>query len=715
MRAARGFLDRADSDRIIAISLAVGEDIMARVPNHKRIRNIGIIAHIDAGKTTTTERILYYTGVAHRMGDVDDGNTVTDWMDQEKERGITITSAAITTHWRDHQINIIDTPGHIDFTAEVERSLRVLDGVVMVLCGRGGVEPQSEIVWRQADHYRVPRIIFINKMDRIGADFERVLDEIRTLLGARPLPVCVPIGAEDRLAGVIDLLRMQSIIWDAESLGTQFERGPIAPALLPEAEHRRAQLVEMVAAENEQLMERYFEQGDLSPDELLSGIRGGTLRRAFVPVFSGAALRNIGIQPLMDGVVDFLPAPDEVPAQQGVVPATGAVETRPTDERGPVCAYVFKTYTSSSEGGRGRINYLRIYSGMLAEGAHVHNARLGESERIARLYRVHADKKSKVEQARAGDICVATGLKLSRTGDTLTDPEHPLSLEALVFPEPVVMAALEARVAGDEEKIQLALSHLAADDPTFRVSSDENTGQTIIKGMGELHLEVLAERLVREFNLRVRLGRPQVTYRETIRAEAAAENTYQRSAGGRDHFAQVALRVAPRARGQGNLLTNASGPEQIPAVFVPAIEQGIRDAYESGIRYGYPVLDVGVTVTGGRAHEMDSSDLAFRNAAVAAFREACRSADPVMMEPIMRLEIICPHEFVGVVHQQLAARHGRVLGGERRDEVQIMKARAPLSRMFGYATDLRSATQGRGSYTMVFDLFDVVPGEVPSF
>jgi elongation factor G len=561
----------------------------------------------------------------------------------------------------------------------------------------------------------VPRVIFVNKMDRVGADFDRVLEEIRTLLGARPLPLFVPIGAEDRLAGVIDLLRMQSITWDAQSLGTQYECGPIAPDLLSDAERRRAEMVEMVAAEDEQLMERFFEQGDLPLEDLLRGIRGGTLRRSFVPVFSGAALRNIGIQTLLDGVIDFLPAPDEVPAQQGVVPATGAIETRPTDEHGPVCAYVFKTYTSSSEGGRGRINYLRMYSGVLEEGAHVFNARLGESERIARLYRVHADKKSKVDQALAGDICVATGLKLSRTGDTLTDPGHPLSLEGLTFPEPVVMAALEARVAGDEEKIQLALSHLAADDPTFRVSIDDNTGQTIIKGMGELHLEVLAERLVREFNLKVRLGRPQVTYRETIRTEAAAENTYQRSAGGRDHFAHVELRVAPRARGQGNLLTNVSTPDQIPVVFVPAIDQAIRDACESGIRYGYPVLDVSVTVTGGRSHETDSSDLAFRNAAVAAFREACRSADPVMMEPIMRLEIVCPNEFVGGVHQQLAARHGRVLGNERRDEVQILKARAPLSRMFGYATDLRSATQGRGSYTMVFDLFDVVPGEVQSF
>ncbi len=684
---------------------------MVKAPKYKQIRNIGIIAHIDAGKTTSTERILYYTGVAHRMGDVDDGNTVTDWMDQEKERGITITSAAITTEWRGHQINVIDTPGHIDFTAEVERSLRVLDGVVVVLCGRGGVEPQSEIVWRQAERYRVPRIIFVNKMDRVGADFTRVLDEIRNLLGAKPLPVCIPMGAEDRLQGVIDLRRMRAIRWHQESLGASFELIDIPEDLREEAERWRGELVETVAAEDEALLERFFEQGDLDERELSEGIRAGTLKQTFVPVFSGAALRNLGVQPLLDGIVDFLPAPDEVPAQRGVHPETGAVESRPIDEKGPLCAYVFKTYTSSAEGGRGRVNYLRLYSGTLREGETVYNAHLGQTERIARLYRIHADKKRKIGDVAAGDICVATGLKLSRTGDTLTDVDHPLSLEGLTFPEPVVMAALEARTAGDEEKIQLALGHLSADDPTFRVSVDENTGQTIVKGMGELHLEVLAERLVREFNLQVRLGRPQVTYRETIEEEAEAQSAYQRAAGGREHFARVALHVHPRPRGAGNEFVDKTKADVIPAEFVRVIDEAVRDACESGIRYGYPVQDVGVVLTGGAAHEVDSSEMAFRNATMTAFREACRQASPVLMEPIMRLEIVCPNEFVGAVHQQLAARHGRVMGNEPRDDLTILRARAPLSKMFGYATDLRSATQGRGSYTMVFELFDQVPTE----
>ena len=688
---------------------------MAKASRLSRIRNIGIIAHIDAGKTTTTERILYYTGVAHKMGDVDHGNTVTDWMDQEKERGITITSAAITALWRDHQINIIDTPGHVDFTAEVERCLRVLDGVVVVLCGRGGVEPQSEMVWRQAERYQVPRFVFINKMDRLGADFERVLGEIRTILGAQPLPLNMPIGAEDRLAGVIDLIKMQAITWDQESLGREFAYGEIPAALLDEAQGRRNHLIETVAAEDEQLMEKFCEHGDLDPLDLRQGIRAGLLNHTFVPVLSGAALRNIGVQPVMDGIIDYLPAPDDVPSQVGINPNTQATETRAPDEKGATCAYVFKTYTTSSEGGRGRTNFLRVYSGKVTEGDFVYNSRLKEKERIARLYKIHADKKHKTREVGAGDICIATGLKLSRTGDTLTDLDHPLSLEALTFPEPVVMAALEARIGGEEERLGHALGHLAADDPTFRVSIDENTGQTIIKGMGELHLQVLEERLVREFNLKIRLGKPQVTYRETISQRAQAENTYQRSAGGREHFAHVQISVAPLAREAGIVFKNGLDDGIIPEPCMVAIERSVRDACESGIRYGYPILDVQAELIGGTAHEVDSSELAFRNATMAAFREACRNAGPILMEPIMRLEIVCPGDFVGTVHQQIAARHGRVIGSELRDEIHILRAQAPLSRMFGYATDLRSATQGRGSFTMVFDLYDQVAGEQTGF
>ena len=684
---------------------------MAQGTRLSKIRNIGIIAHIDAGKTTTTERILYYAGGAHRMGEVDDGSAITDWMDQERERGITITSAAITVEWRGHQVNIIDTPGHVDFTAEVERSLRVLDGAVVVLCGRGGVEPQSEMVWRQADHYAVPRLIFVNKMDRVGADFDRTLCQIRTVLGAQPLPLYLPIGAESRFQGVIDLLNMRAIFWEADTLGASFSDTDIPAELIAAAEQARAELVETVAAEDETLLERFLEQGDLEPADLQRGIRAGVRERLFVPVFVGAALRNIGVQPLMDGVIDFLPAPNEVQPAAGINPRTGETEERPAEEKGPACALVFKTYTTSAEGGRGRTNFLRVYSGKLTEGDHLFNSRLGEKERVARLYQAHADKKRKIKEVQAGDICIATGLKLSRTGDTLTDPRHPLSLETMTFPEPVVMAALEPRHAGEEEKLSLALGHLAADDPTFRVSLDENTGQTIIKGMGELHLQVLEERLTREFNLSVRVGRPQVTYRETITAIAVAENTYQRTTGGRDHYGRVALRLTPQPRGAGNDFASRLAPDVIPAVFLEVIAQAVRDAGESGIRYGYPVLDILVALTGGAYHETDSSELAFRNATVAAFREACRNGEPVLMEPIMRLEIVCPGEFVGTVHQQIAARHGRMLGTDVRNNISILRAAAPLSRMFGYATDLRSGTQGRGSYSMVFDKYDRVSGE----
>jgi elongation factor G len=683
---------------------------MARKDRLSRIRNLGVIAHIDAGKTTTTERILFYTGASYRIGEVDDGNTVTDWMEQERERGITITSAAITVEWRGHQINLIDTPGHVDFTAEVERSLRVLDGVVVVLCGRGGVEPQSEMVWRQADRYRVPSLIFVNKMDRVGADFDRVLEQVRERLGASPLPLTLPIGAESRLEGVVDLCRMQALRWDAESRGAEFTAGPIPPAAEEAARRWRRYLVETVAGEDEALLEKFAAGEELTADELRLGVRRGTLLRRFVPVFAGAALRNVGVQPVLDGVVDYLPAPDEVPPAEGVHPVTGAAETRAANAGDPLCALLFKTYTSGGEGGRGRVSYLRVYSGTLREGDTVDNPRAGARERVARVYRAQADKKSRVKEVLPGDICVATGLKLSRTGDTLCDPAHPISLESMRFPEPVVMAALEARAAGEEEKLELALSHLAADDPTFRVHWDENTGQRIIQGMGELHLEVLGDRLVREFGLPVRLGKPQVTYRETITRAAQAEGRFERATGGREHYGHTVLRVVPLPRGSGIRFRNGLGPDRIPAEFLGPIEDAVRGGSESGIRYGYPVTDVEVDLIDGSSHELHASELAFRNAAVTAFREACRQGEPILLEPIMRLEILCPRDFVGTVHQQLAARHGRVTGNEIRGDVQILRAVAPLSRMFGYATDLRSITQGRGSYSMIFDHFDQIPG-----
>jgi elongation factor G len=687
---------------------------MARKDRPSRIRNLGVIAHIDAGKTTTTERILFYTGTSYRIGDVDDGNTVTDWMDQERERGITITAAAITVEWRGYQLNLIDTPGHVDFTAEVERSLRVLDGVVVVLCGRGGVEPQSEMVWRQAERYHVPRLIFINKMDRIGADFERVLGQVRDRLGANPLPLTLPIGSESRLEGVVDLLRMEALRWSPESRGAEFTAGPIPPAMMETAQAWRRHLLETVAGEEETLLEKYAAGEELTPEEIRLGVRRGTLQRRFVPVFAGAALRNLGVQPVLDGIIDYLPAPDEVPPPEGTNPATGAIETRAAEANGPLSALLFKTYTSGGEGGRGRASYLRLYSGTLREGDTVANPRAGASERVARVYRAQADKKSRMKEVLAGDICVATGLKLSRTGDTLCDPAHPISLESMRFPEPVVMAALEARMAGEEEKLELALAHLSADDPTFRVHWDENTGQRIIQGMGELHLEVLGERLVREFGLPVRLGKPQVTYRESITRGAQAEGRFERMTGGREHYGHTVLRVAPLARGSGIVFRNGLSPEAIPVEFICAIEDAVRGGSEAGIRYGYPVTDVEVDLIGGSSHELHASELAFRNAAVSAFREACRQADPILLEPIMRLEILCPREYVGTVHQQLAARHGRVTGTEPQGDVQVLRAIAPLSRMFGYATDLRSITQGRGSYSMLFDHFDQVPGNTPT-
>ncbi len=688
---------------------------MARTLRLSSIRNIGVIAHIDAGKTTTTERILFYTGSSHRLGDVDSGNTTTDWMEQERERGITITSAAITVEYRKHQINIIDTPGHVDFTAEVERCLRVLDGVVMVLCARGGVEPQSEMVWRQAQRYRVPRLIFVNKMDRLGASFERTLEEIRTILGSTPLPLCWPIGSESRFEGIIDLVRMKSIRWDQESQGVSYAHDEIPADLLEEAHIHRRELLETVAAEDETLLETFIAQDELSEADLVAGIRRGTLAHQFVPVFVGAALRNIGVQPLMDGIVEYLPAPDEVPAAVGLNPDTAEKESRPPEVKGPLSALVFKTHTAAGDSGSGRVNFLRVYSGKLAEGGFVLNNRLGQKERIARLYRAHADKKSRTKEILAGDICIATGLKLSRTGDTLTDPEHPLQLEAVAFPVPVVMASLEAKMAGEDERLEHALSRLAEDDPTFQVSVDEDTGQTVIKGMGELHLQVLEERLVREFNIKVRLGKPQVTYRETITATREASHEYSRATGGREHYAKVQLKVAPLERGAGFAFERALGADQIPEEHILAIEGAVRDACDSGIRYGYPIQDVQAVLTGGAAHELHSSELAFRNAAMTAFRDACRQAGPVLLEPVMRLEIVCPAEFVGIVHQQIAARGGRVLGTDPREDVHLLKARAPLSAMFGYATDLRSATQGRGSYTMVFEMFDQVADEPSSY
>ncbi len=677
------------------------------MPEHPlhRIRNIGIIAHIDAGKTTTTERILYYTGVTHTIGDVDEGTTTTDWMEQEKERGITITSAAVTCYWRDHQINIIDTPGHVDFTAEVERSLRVLDGAIVVLDARSGVEPQSEVVWHQADRYRVPRIVFVNKMDRAGAEFEAVLNDIRETLGASPLVLTFPAGAEDRFDGVIDVRTGKLLRFSDADEGTTVTEHPCPESEAERLAGYRRILFETLATEDEALLEKVLGGGAPSEEEIRPVLRRATIEQRLVPVFAGSALRNKGVQPLLDAVVELLPAPDEVDPARGHVPGGNHLEERRPDPDGPLCALVFKTQT---ERDRGRLSFLRIYSGTIGEGQAVWSVRHGTFERIAHIFRMHAAKRERMEKAAAGDIVAVTGLKVADTGETLTPKDRPIVLEAMEFPEPVVSAALEARAGAEIDRVMNALSKLAWDDPTFRVRVDESTGQTVISGMGELHLDILEERLEREFNLKVRLGRPQVTYRETIRTAVRSEGHFDRMTAGRQHFGHVVLGIRPRERGSGVRFHWSLPDERIPRIYEPVVAQAVKDACESGIQWGYPITDIQVELIDGASNEQTSSDLAFRAATLSAFRDGCRRADPILLESIVRLEILCPKDFVGNVVNALAARGGRLLGTETREVLQIMKAEAPLSKMFGFATDLRSASQGRATYSMLFDRFDAV-------
>jgi elongation factor G len=673
-----------------------------------RVRNIGIIAHIDAGKTTTTERILFYTGVSHRIGEVDDGTTEMDWMGQERERGITITSAATTCSWREHRINIIDTPGHVDFTAEVERSLRVLDGAVVVLDAVAGVEPQSETVWHQADRYGVPRFIVVNKMDRIGADFERVLEDIRQKLRPQPVPIQIPLGVEERFEGVVDLVRMCALRWDGSTEGIEIRESEVPAALREKAEAYRSAMLEAAAAEDEPLLERYAGGETLEPAEILKGLRAGTLRGSFVPVMFAAVLRNRGVQPVLDGIVDFLPAPNEVRPARGVNPATGQVEERRSADAEPFCALVFKTFT---ERDRGRINYIRVYSGKAEAGAEILNATRKERERMARLFHMHADKRKRIEAVFAGDIAVAVGLKEAATGDTLTAPDHPLILDGMTFPDPVVHASIEARTVGDEERMHYALGRLAADDPTLRVRTDENTGQFLVAGMGELHLEVIAERLRSEFNVGVRLGKPQVAYRETIREAVVQEGVFQRMLAGKEHYARVLVRLEPAARASGFQFSRDPGAAVLPPPYLAAVEAAAGDAMSGGVVGGYPVVDVKVELVEVTFHEVSASELAFRNAVVTAVKDGMRHAAPALLEPIMSLEITVPREFVGPVLQNLAARRGRVLGTTVRGALQVIHARAPLSRMFGYATELRSSTQGRATHSMQFENFDLLEEE----
>ena len=670
------------------------------------IRNIGIVAHIDAGKTTTTERILYYTGKVHKMGEVHDGNTVMDWMVQEQERGITITSAATTCFWKDRQINIIDTPGHVDFTAEVERSLRVLDGAVGVFCAVGGVQPQSETVWRQANKYGVPRIAFVNKMDRTGASFERVVAELRSKLQARAVPLQIPWGREENYQGLVDLVRMKALTFAEDALGAKVREQDVPAELAEAAQQAREQLLEAVAESDEALLNAYLDEGDLSFEALQSGIRKATIAGQLVPVLCGTSLRNKGIQPLLDAVVDYLPSPLDVPAVRGRHPKTDEELERTTGDFEPLCALAFKVATDPFVG---KLIFMRVYSGELRKGANVWNPRTQKRERIMRLIRLHANQREEIEALFSGEIGAIAGIKGVGTGDTLCAEQKPIVLERIVFPEPVVAMAIEPKTQADKEKMQAALADLADEDPTFRVGQNPETGQTIIQGMGELHLEILRDRMLREFKVQANAGRPMVAYRETITADGAAEFTFDRELGGKRHFAMVGLRLEKNERGAGNSIDFKISSDLMPHDFRSVVEEGIRDGLSTGVLGNFPTVDVRVSVVNGQWHPVDSSEIAFRSAASMALREAAQTARPALLEPIMALEIVAPEEHLGDVLGDLNVRRGQVKDVAQRDGVRVVEATVPLAELFGYATTLRSLTRGRAGYTMEPTRFDVVP------
>jgi elongation factor G len=679
---------------------------MARKVPLERTRNIGIMAHIDAGKTTTTERILYYTGINYKIGEVHEGTATMDWMVQEQERGITITSAATTCHWRDHRVNIIDTPGHVDFTIEVERSLRVLDGAVAVFCSVGGVEPQSETVWRQADKYGVPRIAFINKMDRVGADFFRGVAMIRDRLRANAVPVQLPIGAEESFRGIVDLIAMKAILWDDDSLGARYRTEEIPADLLPTAEKYRAELLEAIADSDEALLEKYLDGGEISESEIREAVRKTTLAIKMIPVICGSAFKNKGVQPLLDAVVDFLPAPTDVPAMLGTNPNTGNEETRPADDAAPFSALAFKIMTDPFVG---TLTFLRVYSGVIESGSYVFNSTKGKKERVGRLLKMHANKREDIKEVYAGDITAAVGLRDTTTGDTLCDENKPIILESIEFPEPVISIAIEPKTKADQEKLGVSLQKLASEDPSFRVATDRETGQTIISGMGELHLEIIVDRLLREFKVDASVGKPQVAYKETIRRTAEHETKFIRQTGGRGQYGHVQLRVEPLGAGKGFEFTDATKGGVVPREYIPAVEKGARDATESGVLAGYPIVDVKVSLLFGSFHEVDSSEMAFKIASSMAFKEAAKKASPVILEPVMAVEVVVPEEFSGPVFGDLNGRRGRIQGMDNRKGAQVITATVPLSEMFGYATDLRSMTQGRATYTMQFSHYEPVP------
>ncbi len=679
---------------------------MARLVPLNRTRNIGIMAHIDAGKTTTTERILFYTGVSHKLGEVHDGAATMDWMEQEQERGITITSAATTCFWKDHRINIIDTPGHVDFTIEVERSLKVLDGAVAVFCSVGGVEPQSETVWRQADKYGVPRIAFVNKMDRIGADFNRGVDMIRERLGANPLPLQLPIGSEENFRGLVDLVTMQALVWDDESLGSRYDIVDIPADMVDEVEAAREALLEEISSHDDTLMEKYLSGEELTLAEIKSAIRQGMKNIHFCPVLCGSAFKNKGVQTLLDAVVDYMPSPIDVPPIKGLHPDTGAEIERPAADEAPFAALAFKIMTDPFVG---QLSFFRVYSGIAESGSTVVNSTKGKKERFGRLLKMHANKREEVKQVYAGDIAAAVGLKYTTTGDTLCNPDHPVLLESMDFPEPVIHLSVEPKTKADQEKMGVALGKLLSEDPSMRVRTDEETGQTILSGMGELHLEIIVDRMKREFKVECNVGAPQVAYRESITKSVEVQGKFVRQSGGRGQYGDCWLRIEPGEPGEGFTFIDEIKGGVIPREYIPAVGKGAEEASHNGVLAGFPIVDVRVAVFDGSYHDVDSSEMAFKIAGSMGFKEGAKKAAPVLLEPIMAVEVVVPEEYMGDVIGDLNSRRGRIMGMNSRGGAQVINAHVPLSSMFGYATDLRSATQGRATYSMVFDHYEQVP------
>jgi elongation factor G len=681
----------------------------ARTVPLERCRNIGIMAHIDAGKTTTTERVLFYTGRTHRIGEVHEGTATMDWMEQEQERGITITSAATTCTWNDYRINIIDTPGHVDFTAEVERSLRVLDGAVALFDAVHGVQPQSEKVWRQADKYGVPRICFINKMDKMGADFEHAVDTLRKRLNAKPVPVQIPIGSEAKFAGVIDLLQMKAIVWNDETLGAEYTVEEIPAELKKKAEAAHAFLVEAVAETDDALLQKFLEGEEINADEIKRGLRAATIALKLFPVLLGTSFKNKGVQPLLDAVVDYLPSPIDNPEITGTDPDKGAKTTRRVADDEAFAGLAFKIMADPFVG---QLTFLRIYSGVLKSGDSVLNPRTTKTERIGRLLKMHANKREEISEIGAGDICAAVGLRNVSTGDTICDEKHPIALESIEFAVPVIAVAVEPKTKADQEKMGTALGKLAQEDPTFKVHTDPDSGQTIISGMGELHLEIIVDRMMREYKVEANVGKPQVAYRETIKRHAEAEGKYIRQTGGRGQYGHAKIRLEPNEPGKGYEFVNEIVGGSVPKEFIKPIDQGMQEAMEGGILAGYPMVDVKATLYDGSYHEVDSNEMAFKIAGSMAFKEAARKASPVLLEPVMSVEVVTPEDFAGTIMGDLSSRRGRIEGMEHRAGSQVIKAVVPLSEMFGYATHMRSSTQGRAEYSMHFARYEEVPRSV---